>query len=495
MQPLRITLISIAGIVLATCAAVAADHQSLIDNRQSELPSAARGYHLLTTKAYLPPDFDQQIFDQLWQTWEPRLRERARAAKLDERRAMTMARYGLTGPPEGAVHTPTPGGSPVEQPTSDLRPPTSPVQYVVDAQGRWTMNCLSCHQGRIAGRTIPGVPNTMFALATLTEEVRATKMRLEQPLSRMDVASLFMPLGNTQGTTNAVMFGVILMNYRDADLSIHPDRPRPPMVHHDLDAPAWWHVHEKQRLYYDGFVPKNHRALMQFLMVRENGPEKFREWEPDYRDLMAWIDELRPPKYPFAIDRPLAHEGQAIFNQRCATCHGTYDSDGVSQVVNYPNRVVSLSKLGTDPVRLTALTSTHRRAYAASWFNDFGRHEVDAEPTGYVAPPLTGIWATAPYLHNGSVPTLWHLFHAADRPTVWHRVPEGRETELEGFDQERGGFKVESLAEVPAAASSLHQRRQYYDTRASGHSAAGHLFPDQLKEPEKRAVLEYLKTL
>jgi mono/diheme cytochrome c family protein len=283
------------------------------------------------------------------------------------------------------------------------------------------------------------------------------------------------------------------MNYRDADLSVHRDRGPPPMVHHDLDAPPWWNYHTKKQLYYDGFVPKGHRALMQFLMVRENGPEKFAQWENDYRDIEAWMDSLRPPKYPFAIDRALAGKGRALFDNHCARCHGTYGADGT--VAKYPGRVVPLSILGTDPVRLTALTPAHRSSYAASWFNEFGRQPVDAKPAGYMAPPLSGIWASAPYLHNGSVPTLWHVLHAARRPVVWHRVPEGREQEIDGYDQQKIGVAIETLDKIPAAATSLRQRREYFDTRQHGKSAAGHTFPEQLSEPQKQAVLEYLKTL
>ena len=463
-------------------------------------PSAERGYRWLTTKPYLPPDFDDAVFDNVWQVWEPAVRERAAKMSPAERRRMAFVRYGLTGAPERVRDVAlTPGGSPATAgpspgaKTAGWEASHNPAQYVVDVQGRWTMNCFACHQGRIAGRTIPGLPNSTFALASLTDDVRATKLRMDVPTSRMDVGSLFMPLGNTRGTTNAVMFGVILMNFRDAELNLHVDRPLPSMVHHDLDAPPWWNYHTKRQLYYDGFVPKGHRALMQFIMVRENGPEKFREWENDYRDIEAWIDALRPPKYPFAIDRTLAAAGEPLFNSRCASCHGKYGADGA--VTNYPGRMVPLEKVGTDPVRLTALTPEHRRSYAASWYNEFGRQPVDAEPTGYLAPPLSGIWASAPYLHNGSVPTLWHLLHADKRPVVWHRVPEGREQEIEGYDREKVGLAVESLDNVPATAVSLRQRREYFDTRQHSKSAGGHMFPEQLSESEKRAMLEYLKTL
>jgi hypothetical protein len=145
--------------------------------------------------------------------------------------------------------------------------------------------------------------------------------------------------------------------------------------------------------------------------------------------------------------------------------------------------------VGTDPVRSGALTREHRLRYAASWFNDYRADAVIAEPNGYLAPPLDGVWATAPYFHNGAAPTLWHVLHPDERPTVWKRS-------VDGYDRERVGLEIETFSERPAAArDSAAERRRYFDTREFGKSAAGHPFADSLSESEKRAVLEYLKSL
>ncbi len=83
----------------------------------------------------------------------------------------------------------------------------------------------------------------------------------------MDAGSLFVPLGGSNGTTNAVIFGVMLLAKRDADLNVRQENPSPELVHHDHDAPPWWHFKKKKHLYIDGFAPKGHRPLMQFLLV------------------------------------------------------------------------------------------------------------------------------------------------------------------------------------------------------------------------------------
>ncbi len=425
--------------------------------------AAERGYRFLTEKSYLPPDFNEIAFDQVWKTWPPRLRAAAERASLAERREMAFERYGLTPRPHDDTGR--------------------PLQYVVDNAGNWTMNCFSCHGGSVDGQVIPGLPNANFELETLTEELRLAKLLSKQPLTRMDVGSLVMPLGTTRGLTNAVMFGVALMSYRDEELNVFPDRHPTRMVHHDMDPPPWWHFRKKRQLYIDGFAEKGARGLMQFMLIKENGPQKFREWEGDFEDVFAYLQSLRPPEYPHAIQMNLAEKGRALFETHCSTCHGTYGDQW-----EYPERMVPIDEIGTDPVRLTALTAADRSDYGASWFAHYGDHHTVAEPAGYVAPPLDGIWASAPYFHNGSAPTLWDVLHPGERPPVWKRTGKP-------YDRERLGLAVERLTEMPRSRMSKRLRRQFYDSSEFGKSRYGHDFPDALSESEKRSVLEYLKTL
>lgn len=429
--------------------------------------SAARGYRFLTEKPYLSPDFDWETFDAAWKHWPEPLRSQAESMTPTERRKIAFERYGLTPRPND---------------------PTKPLQYVVDKAGNWTMNCFSCHGGSIPDghggqRSWPGAPNSRFALQTLTEETRLAKPGLQKPFSRMDLGSAFVPLGSTNGTTNAVMFGVVLMAYRDADLTFHKDRPIPKMVNHDMDAPPWWHFKRKKMMYIDGFASHSARGLMQFMLIPQNGPEKFREWESDFQDVMAYITSIEAPKYPYSIDTALAERGRIAFNRVCADCHGTYGAGS-----SYPEKLIPIDEVRTDRVRLDALTPTHRAAYGKSWFAHLGELPNIADPRGYVAPPLDGVWASSPYFHNGSVPTLWHVLHSKQRPTVWTRTSDD-------FDQAHLGPIIKTSDDLPSSVTAGAERRQYFDTRAFGKSAAGHDFPDALEEDEKRAVLEYLKTL
>jgi len=433
------------------------------DEPRDESP-AARGYRWLTTKPFLPADFDDEIFESLWTVWPAEQRDAARQATPAERRRLTFSHYGLMESPDH------PGSGPA-------------LGYVSDGKGGWVMNCLACHGGQVAGRLIPGVGNSNFLLETLTEDVRLLKLQTGKALTHLDLGSLKMPLGGSRGTTNSVVFGVALGALRDKDLNMRRDIPPPKLVHHDEDAPAFWNVRRKKRIYSDGFAVKSHRPLVQFVMLPRNSGSTLRGWEPEFRDILAWIESLAAPRYPWEIDQTLAAAGKVAFERTCARCHGTYGDNGT-----YPERIVPIDELGTDPFRLQSLSVEYRRNMRQSWFGDYGREAYIDDPGGYVAPPLDGVWATAPYLHNGSVPTLWHLLHPAERPKVWQRTAAG-------YDQSRVGLEVTEFDQLPATAKTPASKREFFNSQLSGKSAAGHNFPDDLTEDEKRAVLEYLKTL
>lgn len=429
-----------------------------------QAPSAARGYENLRTHQYLPADFDNAIFETLWTIWPEPERSEAERADARTRRKLTFSYYGLVS--EG-------------NDSGDTRP----LGYVVDEKGNWVMNCLACHGGKVAGKVIPGLPNSHTALQTLTEDVRRIKLSQGKALSHLDLGSLKMPLNVTNGTTNAVIFGIALGAYRNPDMSVNLARKLPPLLHHDMDAPPFWNVKKKRSLYADGHAPKTARPLMQFILLPTVSPETLTRWEPDFADLLSWIESLEPPKYPFPIDSQLAKRGEAVFNENCSRCHGTYGPNG-----KYEQQTIALDEIGTDPLRWKALTPKFRQWMKDGWISRNGEDPVEVDPAGYVAPPLDGIWASAPYFHNGSVPTLWDVLHPSERPTVWKRTEDG-------YDPKKVGLEVEALGQVPSTVKSVQHRRRYFDTKLPGKSAAGHTFPNVLDEDQRQSLLEYLKTL
>ena len=174
-----------------------------------------------------------------------------------------------------------------------------------------------------------------------------------------------------------------------------------------------------------------------------------------------------------------------LFEAHCASCHGTYGEDAA-----YPNLVLSLDAVGTDPAY--ALDAVNYEDRFIRWVNQsfFGELSKLAPAPGYIAPPLDGIWATAPYLHNGSVPTLEALLNSPDRPKFW--LHPGASPE---YDPAVLGWRVSELNYGKANAANADERKHLYDTTLTGYGNGGHTFGDALSRAERSAVMEYLKTL
>jgi hypothetical protein len=231
---------------------------------------------------------------------------------------------------------------------------------------------------------------------------------------------------------------------------------------------------------------------MQFMMSPLNTKEVFHREEATFRDIQAYLLSLEPPKYPYPIDRSLAQQGEQVFTQHCAKCHGTYGPQAT-----YPNRVIPLKEIGTDPNRFHGISEEFGRYFNTTWFAQenpgwfVDEHKAKAS-NGYQAPPLDGIWATAPYFHNGSVPTVHDVLNSKARPKLYTR---SFRTNAEDYDAAKLGWKVTPLAKPADPSVPPLEQRKVYDTTQPGRGNGGHTFGDALKEEERMALIEYLKTL
>jgi mono/diheme cytochrome c family protein len=341
------------------------------------------------------------------------------------------------------------------------------------------VDCMACHGGSIGAKSYVGLGNSQVDYELLfTDLFRADGRRV--PL-------LPFTIGSARGTTNAGMMAIVLLSVRNPDLS---KRRFPlPMGANvpELDAPPWWNLKYKRMMYYDGRTPAaSVRANMQFLLG-EKTLEQFKHLEPVFRDIQAYLLSLEPPRYPFAIDATKAERGKAVFEKTCVRCHGTYGPDS-----SYPGKIVPLDVIGTDPERLLGISDRVVSHYNSTWFAEI--HPVEPKRVGYQAPPLNGIWATAPYLHNGSIPTLRCLLESSSRPPRFTRPSS---TEFEDYDSKHVGWKYQEVSDVELSSKkrSAHAAHFIYDTSHFGLSNRGHTFGDKLAEKERMDLIEYLKTL
>lgn len=359
-------------------------------------------------------------------------------------------------------------------------------------------NCLTCHASRIAGQLVIGLGDSAgdftgdtsiaaqlsgFLISDANE--RAEWSKWSERVTA--VAPYIIP--TTVGVNPADNLAAALFVHRDPETLAWSNTmlmPAPPTYVTPVDVPPWWNMRKKNAMFYSaGGRGDQARLMMIASTLCTDTVEESQAIDAYFPDIRAYITSIEPPHYPFAIDPALAQSGQVIFESTCSECHGTYGENG-----SYPNRIVSLHAIGTDPDLARGqgwLSEPFMKWFRASYFGEVARFE---RPQGYIAPPLDGVWATAPYLHNGSVPTVATLLNSAARPAYWTRTFDS-----DDYDPTQLGWHFSALPYGQDNAPDTRAPQQIYDTTQPGYDNHGHTFGDALTEAQRQAVIEYLKTL
>jgi mono/diheme cytochrome c family protein len=217
-------------------------------------------------------------------------------------------------------------------------------------------------------------------------------------------------------------------------------------------------------------------------------PRQARAAIPRVEEIIRFVDRMESPPFPGPVDSARATEGERLYREQCASCHGTY-TPGIQRpgLVEHPNHLVAQDRMGTDPVRWE---EARPETLAVLESSGFGGITEAVQTGGYVAPDLSGIWASAPYLHNGSVPTLWHLLNPEMRPERFQVGGHALDYRLMGIAGETGDDGVYRYLDGYRPWARSH----VFDTRERGRSNAGHEFRG-LTPDEKWALIEYMKVL
>jgi hypothetical protein len=468
------------------------------------------------------------------------------------------------------------------------------------ANGTWTgdigVTCQGCHNGEVGdaydgeglGMQIGGgssmvdwdlflqdmLPFTGDYLAAIATHANLNRTRGTNNASDVNIAFLF---PDEQKYDSKTFFGLLLSGSTAG-----------------LDTPAWWNMGHRPAKFIDGLFPMDApRVDMVFytpfmgLFGKAGGKlaERGQDWmRQNAQNGNEWVQILKSPPYPEhydAIDMARAERGAVLFheldlwspdrnnpvpvpaakgNGSCASCHGAYapkyfnNPDYLASPVleGQAGNVTEMRVIGTDPARYN---TNNESMVAAGAYNFFGYPQLigtenECSPiktAGYLAPPLYGVWANAPYLHNGSIPNLWQLLKPTDRVAIWERVsapkPEGQDgdwlwseerlgniimnydTDIErAFDFEKVGWKyvthrcdsphadckeahplwnflfsnVMLLWNVLAPADKTTEQmeaRKIYNTMHYAQGNKGHEFTGILTDEERLELIEYMKTL
>lgn len=225
-------------------------------------------------------------------------------------------------------------------------------------------------------------------------------------------------------------------------------------------------------------------AITTFFTVPSMGvhPGKAIQSVPVAEDIFAFLnDDYAPQPFPGVLEPDLARAGATIYAQMCSTCHGSYDLGGaVPELISLPNW---LGDVGTDPLRTQSFTNDLVDTIGSTSYSD---KIAVARTQAYAALPLSGLWASAPYLHNGSVPTIWHLLTPKARPQTFELGGHMLDFARLGVMLENGRYPENY---VPFSTPVL------LDTEQPGFGKAGHVFGAELSEGDKSALIEFLKQL
>ena len=357
-------------------------------------------------------------------------------------------------------------------------------------------NCLTCHGAELRGDYVVGLGNTMLAsnvdpsgfAPQLETFVKATygqdspewdnTRRYTRAIKKVGPELVT----ETRGVNFADNLAALLAAHRDRNSlewsgSAMLDYPAEMLP---ADVPPWWHLQKKNAMFHAGIGRGDFgRFLMTSAILTLEDLDEAETIDERFPDLFAYLGSLEAPPYPGSVDAELAAMGESVFLDECAACHGVYSDEGDT----YPNLLVDLEVVGTDPLLLEGgARSPFVDWFNTSWFAE-GDHGAWLEfSDGYVAPPLDGIWATSPYLHNGSVPKLSQVLDSSSRPDIYRRSFDSSD-----YDLDDPGWNYTEVSEKSDGST--------WDASLPGYGNQGHTFGDPLSVDERAAVLEYLKTL
>jgi mono/diheme cytochrome c family protein len=357
-------------------------------------------------------------------------------------------------------------------------------------------NCLQCHAQIFNDSLVVGMGNTFIDFSS-GQKVNAKQIALLESImkktapKKWEASQAFLQVSKTigphlitavRGVNAADRLAAVLVAHRDPT-TLRWNEQASMNIPEELipsDVPPWWLLKKKNAMFYNGFGRGDFgRFLMASNLLTVTDTLEANRVDEQISDLLAYIYTIQPPRFPKSIDSTLVNIGKPLFEKTCSKCHGTYGVDG-----KYPNLLIPATIIQTDSA---LFKSNYQNPQFVSWFNQSwfssGDHPAKLVPyEGYIAPPLDGIWATAPYLHNGSIPDLESLLNSTLRPRYWER-----DFNKPNYDYQRVGWTYK-----------IHQKpggNTIYNTDVNGYRNHGHYFGDRLSESDRKAIIEYLKTL
>ena len=169
---------------------------------------------------------------------------------------------------------------------------------------------------------------------------------------------------DVRGANAAERLTILLAAHRDPVTLKWTDEAQMPIPKEVVptDVPAWWLLKKKNAMFYNGFGRGDFsKFLMASNLLTVADTSEASEVYGHFPDVLAYIYSIQPPKYPKPINEALALQGEKLFNDNCAKCHGTYGDNET-----YPNLLIPTSIIRTD----SALSNSNLSyPQLINWFN------------------------------------------------------------------------------------------------------------------------------
>ncbi|MDP2315279.1 MAG: cytochrome c [Pseudomonadota bacterium] len=440
----------------------------------------------------------------------------------------------------GLARYPEPGGFDELPIPEGMAPGDAVGAAVIDTE--WgeglTFSCAACHASTLFGHTVFGMSNrraranavfllagdltqtlTADAFQSLTDATAEERALYERTLDNYGAVGAKEP--EVLGLDTAVaQIGLSLGRRADDPWATFSEAAEREPAFTDLETfvadskPAvWWTLRYKTRWLSDGALISGNPMVYNVLaneLGRGTDLHALSDWlEQDRKaldELTVAVFATEAPRwtdfFPGTLDEAQAREGQVLYEEHCASCHGTYEKgwDSGAEDPFATTRVTYHAQtpvvdVGTDGQRTEGDFGYTGRLNQLQILLDSGSEFVTED--GYVPPPLDGIWARYPYLHNNSVPTLCELLSPAEeRTTVFYQGPA--DDPVTDFDAACVGYPVGDA--IPE--SWLGDTDARFDAAIPGLRNIGHeeMLRDEtgawVLDPEERArLVMYLKTL
>jgi hypothetical protein len=297
---------------------------------------------------------------------------------------------------------------------------------------------------------------------------------------------------DTVGVNSANNLTLALMAHRDPETLAWSDTPLiepPPQTPLPVSVPPWWNMGKKHAMFYNGEGRGDHvRYMILASTTCTDSVEEAAEIDAWFVDVRAYLASLQPPKYPFAIDRGPRGTRYTVFR------HLQGVSRHLRRDAAYPNRVIALGKVKTDP------------GARAQGFQRCGPlHRVvrsDPFTASSLRPPRrsaishrrsTGSGRPRPICTTARCRRLRPCSTAARARPIGGSI--GKAMTGPRMMRRHSAGPIGSWINGKAGAMSWDERNHIYDTSLPGYGNQGHTFGDDLSESERLALIEYLKTL